>query len=91
MPISPLYSIRMPKVKNGLDQVFGIDVKQVEFSEAAGRNVKWYSHFGKECILIVNAFPYHMMTPFLLDMYSSEKKPLSSYKDLYTNVHNRFV
>lgn len=46
MPIS-LYSSEGLKLKRWTRPSFGIDVKQVEFSEAAGRNVKWYSHFGK--------------------------------------------
>ena len=40
--------IRMAKLKGLTRPSFGMDVKEVKLSEAAGRKVKWYNHFGKQ-------------------------------------------
>lgn len=40
---------RMAKIKQIITPNIGHDVEKLDHSHITGRDVKWYSHLGKEC------------------------------------------
>lgn len=64
----------MAKVKNTDNATFGKDTKQLELSDVAGGNIKWYNHFGNKHL------PYDS-TSLPLGIYPLNKNT-GSHKDL---------
>lgn len=65
---------------------------KLEPSNIAGRNVKYYSHYGKQLgsSLKVVQLPFGSAIPFL-GTYTREWKTRISYKCLHMNVHNSII
>lgn len=82
----------MAKMKTVTAPNVGEDAQKLDRANIVGRNVKWYSHSGKQfdsSRLKMNLADNPAMA--LFGIYPRETNTLFSLKNLYTNVYRSFI
>ena len=72
-------------------ELFKLDI-QLEPSYTAGRNVKWYSHFGKRFGIFLKSYKFTLQPSNSTSRYVRKRNENRClHKDSYMNVHSSII